>query len=96
MKTAIQIWRHQKTNYQHLGQKGVVVTKTRIIEAPLDFKGPYWVVLVAIDKKTKAVGQWADSAEPKVGMKVTAILRRIGEADRSGVIEYGVKWIQSR
>jgi len=69
-----------------------VVSKTRIIEAPSGFSGPYWVVLVQLEKNKRAVGQWADETEPKIGMKVVGVLRRIGEADKAEVIEYGVKW----
>lgn len=91
MKSAVQVWRNQKTNYQNLGQVGVVISKTRIIEAPSGFIGPYWVVLIKTNKQ-KVVGQWADEAEPKIGMKTIGVLRRIGEAEPAGVIEYGVKW----
>ncbi|MBU2052340.1 hypothetical protein KKH13_04015, partial [Patescibacteria group bacterium] len=63
MKSAVVVWRHQKTNYQNLGQVGIVVSKTRIIEAPNGFIGPYWVVLVKL-KLGIVVGQWADQAEP--------------------------------
>ncbi|MDZ7586255.1 MAG: hypothetical protein U0946_00750 [Patescibacteria group bacterium] len=92
MKSAIQIWRRQKTNYQNLGKTGLVVSKTRIIEAPSGFIGPYWVVLVQIEKNKRAIGQWVDEAEPKIGMKVVGVLRRIGETEPAEVIEYGVKW----
>jgi len=92
MKSAVQVWRSQKTNYQNLGQSGRVISKTRIIEAPNGFIGPYWVVMVKLNKNLKVVGQWADEAEPKIGMKTVSILRRIGEAEPAGVIEYGVKW----
>jgi len=94
MKSAVQVWRRQKTNYQNLGKTGVVISKTRIIEAPNGFVGPYWVVMVKLDKNNRVVGQWADEAEPKIGMKTVGVLRRIGEADPTGVIEYGVKWKQ--
>lgn len=96
MKSAIQIWRHQLNNYRFLGQTGKVVSKTRIIEAPLGFKGPYWVVLVDVAKKTRLVGQWADIGEPKIGMPVIGVLRRIGETGKAEAIEYGVKWVRSR
>ena len=96
MKSAIKVWRHQSNNYRFLGQTGKVISKTRIIEAPLGFKGPYWVVLVAIDKKTRLVGQWSDIGEPKIGMKVTGVLRRIGETGKAEAIEYGVKWKRAR
>ncbi|AKM79870.1 MAG: hypothetical protein UX85_C0008G0028 [Candidatus Beckwithbacteria bacterium GW2011_GWB1_47_15] len=98
---AVSVWRRQKTNYQNLGIVGKVVSKTRIIEAPQGFVGPYWVVMVAaplrsesFEGQERVVGQWADVVEPKIGMKVVGVLRRIGEAGSSGVIEYGVKWKQ--
>lgn len=90
---AVPIWRNQKNNYQNLNKVGKVVSKTRIIEAPKGFKGPYWVVLVQLPS-TKVVGQWADVAEPKIGMKVVGVLRKIGEAEADEVLEYGVKWKQ--
>ena len=92
MKSAAQVWRNQKTNYQNLGKTGVVISKTRIIEAPGGFVGPYWVVMVKLPKNNRAVGQWADEAEPKIDMKAIGVLRRLGEAEPGGVIEYGVKW----
>lgn len=92
MKSAIQVWRRQKTNYQNLGKTGVVVSKTRIIEAPMGFSGQYWVVMVELGENTRAVGQWASEAEPKIGMKVVGVLRRIGEEGQAEVVEYGVKW----
>lgn len=91
MKLPVVVWRNQKTNYRNLGAVGKVVSKTRIIEAPAGFVGPYWVVLVQLSDQ-RVVGQWADEAEPKIGMKTVGILRRIGEVDSAGVIEYGVKW----
>ena len=94
MKSAVQVWRNQKTNYRNLGKTGVVISKTRIIEAPSGFVGPYWVVMVKLDKNHRVVGQWADEAEPKIGMKTVGVLRRIGEAEPSEVLEYGVKWKQ--
>lgn len=91
MKSAVVVWRHQKTNYQSLGKIGRVISKTRIIEAPAGFVGPYWVVMVQLAGK-RVVGQWADETEPKIGMKVIGALRRIGEVGAAEVIEYGVKW----
>lgn len=91
MKLPVVVWRHQKTNYQNLGAVGRVVSKTRIIEAPSGFLGPYWVVLVQL-KNQRVVGQWADEVEPKIGMKAVGTLRRVGEAGPAEVIEYGVKW----
>ncbi|PIP88446.1 hypothetical protein COW80_00295 [Candidatus Beckwithbacteria bacterium CG22_combo_CG10-13_8_21_14_all_01_47_9] len=91
MKSPVAIWRRQKTNYRNLGAVGRVVSKTRIIETPSGFIGPYWVVLVQL-KQGRTVGQWADEAEPKIGMKTIGILRRIGDVEPSEVIEYGVKW----
>jgi uncharacterized OB-fold protein len=92
MKSAVSVWRRLKTNYQNLGRVGVVVSKTRIIEAPKGFAGPYWVVLVDLGNSQRVVGQWADSNEPKIGMKVVGIIRREGEPAAAEVIEYGVKW----
>ena len=91
MKLPVAIWRRQKENYKNLGSIGRVVSKTRIIEAPSGFVGPYWVVLVQL-KSGRVVGQWADNDEPKLGMKTIGILRRIGESEPAEVIEYGVKW----
>jgi uncharacterized OB-fold protein len=91
MKSPVIIWRRQKINYQNLGAVGRVVSKTRIIEAPTGFAGPYWVVLIKL-KSGFAVGQWADDIEPKIGMKAVGVLRRLGSAGPAEVIEYGVKW----
>lgn len=91
MKSAVSVWRRRKTNYQNLGKIGVVISKTRIIEAPSGFISPYWVVMVELKNK-RVVGQWVGENEPKIGMKVSGVLRRIGEVQPSEVLEYGVKW----
>jgi uncharacterized OB-fold protein len=92
---AIISWRNQKQNNQNLNQGGVIVSKTKIIEAPKGFRGPYWVVLVALSKDKRVVGQWADINEPKIGMKVVGVVRKITEPAKADVIEYGVKWKQA-
>lgn len=95
MKSPVAVWRRQKTNYQHLGEVGRVVTKTRIIEAPAGFSGPYWVIIVQM-KHQRVVGQWADEVEPKIGMQAVGVLRQLGEVGPAEVIEYGVKWLRYR
>jgi len=92
MTSSIPGWRRQQNNYSDLGRIGKVVSKTRIIEAPSGFSGPYWVVMIQLEKHHRVLGQWADEVEPKIKMKVVGVLRRIGEADPTEVIEYGVKW----
>ena len=51
--------------------------------------------MVKLQDKT-AVGQWVSEEEPKIGMKVEGVLRKIGETEKAGVIEYGVKWKKAK
>ena len=92
MTQAIKIWRNQAKNYQSLNREGKVISYTKVIEAPQEFRGPYWVVLVELKDKTKLVGQWTAVNSPEIGDRVVGVLRRLNLAASGEVIEYGVKW----
>ena len=92
MRSAAKIWRGKEKRLKNLGKTGKVVSWTKILESPEGFEDkPYYVVMVEVKDK-KAVGQMVEGREPKVGDKVVGVLRRLGEAKRDEVIEYGVKW----
>ncbi len=95
MKSAVRIWRDRKQRYKYLGVRGKVVSFTKIIHGPEGFsKSPYWVVLVELESKakTRVEAQLVGRQAPKIGVKVVGVMRRLGVADKQGVIEYGVKF----
>lgn len=85
-----QVWRERKERYAHLGEVGTIVACTRIVEGvePL----PYTAGLVAFGTEQVAGQIVSVHGEPKPGMRVVGVLRRVGMGGEAGVIEYGVKY----
>ncbi len=96
MISPVKIWRRQKEIKKILGQKGKIITWTKIFTPSADFKkyAPYPVIMVEFEKKEKAYGQMIDWKEKdlKIGKKVIAVLRRVREGTVDGVIVYGIKF----
>lgn len=94
-ESPVKIWRSQKKIIEHLGKKGIVESYTIINVPPLGFEtqAPYAVVLVRMGKK-RLIGQLVDYefSDLKIGVRVGAVLRRIKEPSREGVIPYGIKF----
>ena len=96
MISPVKIWRRQKEIRKILGKKGKILTWTRILVAPSDFKknAPYVVALVELENKQRLVGQLVDYEENhlKINQPVLAILRKTREGGREDLITYGVKF----
>lgn len=94
-QSPVKIWRNQKKIAKSLGKIGVVESFTYIRVPPVGFEAqaPYPVVLVSIDRE-KLIGQLVDYEinQLKTGQKVKAVLRRIKESGKEGVIPYGIKF----
>jgi hypothetical protein len=97
MISPVKIWRRQKEIRHLLGKSGRIITWTKILTPPPDFKkyAPYPVVLVQFDDGDKAFGQLVDYKEEdlKQEKRVRAVLRKIRQGTKDGVIAYGVKFI---
>lgn len=95
MQSPIKIWRNQKKIRRFLGRIGRIVSFTKIFIPPSGFEGqaPYPIVLVDFGGE-KLVGQLVDfeNEDLKINTKVKAILRRIRQPDKEGVIPYGIKF----
>jgi len=97
MISPVKIWRRQKEIRHLLGKSGRIITWTKILTPPPDFKkyAPYPVVMVKFTDGNKAFGQLVDYKEEdlKPGKKVRAVLRKIRQGTKDDVIAYGVKFI---
>jgi uncharacterized OB-fold protein len=80
-----------------LSGKGEVYSFTLVHEAPAAFElqKPYIVVMIKMDEGVMMTAQLSDCeyAEVKIGMRVKATLRKIGEEGAGGVIHYGYKFV---
>ena len=76
--------------------EGVVYTYTVVHEAPAEFEmlKPYLVAMVQMDEGVMLTSQLidVDPAEVRIGMRVRATMRRVGEDGPAGVIYYGYKF----
>ncbi len=91
----VKIWRNQKKITSLIGKRGVVESFTIIYVPPSGFESqaPYPVALAAFGSE-KITAQVVDCKKEdlKIGTKVEVVLRRVKNADREGVIPYGVKF----
>ena len=95
MISPVKVWRERRQRYCYLGKVGRIKSFTQVMGGPEGFtKIPYWVGVIDLDKGESATGQLVefDEKELKRGLKVKGVLRRLGVADKDGVIEYGVKF----
>ncbi|MDD1747693.1 MAG: Zn-ribbon domain-containing OB-fold protein [Methanomassiliicoccales archaeon] len=80
----------------NLKGEGEVFSFTVVHEAPSQFEilKPYMVVMVKMDEGVMLTSQLinSDPKDVKIGMRVKATLRRLGEDGPSGVIYYGYKF----
>ncbi|HIJ00762.1 MAG: uncharacterized protein PWQ88_232 [Candidatus Methanomethylophilaceae archaeon] len=79
-----------------LSGKGKVYSYSVVHEAPpqLAVLKPYVVAIVEMDEGVRVTGQLVDVDAEKIdiGMRVEAVLRKIGDEGPSGVIHYGFKF----
>ena len=79
-----------------LGGKGSVVTYTIIHEAPSQFEmqKPYVVAIIELEEGVRLTSQVIDvkPEDVKIGLKVQAAFRKLGQEGDAGVIHYGYKF----
>jgi uncharacterized OB-fold protein len=96
MNSPVAIWRNQKKIRDNLNKTGEIISYTKIHVAPPEYESyvPYYVALVRLDSGDLTYGQLIDMTddEVKIGVKVTAVLRRIRNVAAEEVLEYGVKF----
>jgi len=76
--------------------KGTVVTYTTIYDAPsqFDMQKPYTMAIIEMDEGVRLTSQIIDvkPEDVKIGMKVRATFRKLGQEGEAGVIHYGYKF----
>lgn len=96
MISPVKLWRRQKFIPELLGKTGKIVSWTVIRTPPTGFKqfAPYITALVEFDDGNRMTGQVVDARLDAVetGQRVKAVLRKVRELDKEGVIPYGVKF----
>ena len=79
-----------------LAGKGTVVTYTTIYDAPsqFDMQKPYVMAIIEMDEGVRLTSQLINvkSEDVRIGMKVQATFRKLGQDGDAGVIHYGYKF----
>jgi len=100
MKSPVVVYRNQTKIKELLKYDGEVIAYTTINVAPLNFENeaPYEVALIKLSNNNIVYGALVDVAlsDLAIGLKVTPVLRRIGEPEEDNVIEYGVKFTSKK
>jgi uncharacterized protein len=85
-----------KMHRVQLGGKGTVVTYTVIHDAPAQFElqKPYIMGIIQTDEGVRLTSQVIDvkPEDMRIGLKVQATFRRLGQEGEAGVIHYGYKF----
>lgn len=88
-------WREMKKMHTLLNKKGKILVWTKVNVAPLGFEHlvPYFVGIVEFEDKTKRSVQIVDCEEKdlKVGLKIEAVIRKLGKVEPSEIIDYTIK-----
>ena len=96
MLSPVKIWRRQKIIRKILGQKGKIISWTKIFVSGTDFKkfAPYFIVLVELENKERVIGQLVDFEGERLTFSspVKAILRKVKETKEEDIIPYGIKF----
>ena len=96
INSPVKAWRKQKELSELLGKKGKIISYSMIFVPAMGFsnQAPYPLVLIELADGKRRMGQLVDyqKEDLKTGRKVVAIIRRIKETDREGVILYGIKF----
>src|SRR5207249_308807 len=78
------------------GREGSVVTYTVIHDAPAQFEmqKPYVMAIIEMDEGVRLTSQLIDvkPEDVRIGMKVQASFRKLGQDGDAGVIHYGYKF----
>ncbi len=85
-----------KIKQRRLSGKGSVYSYTVVHEPMPDFTlmRPYIMAVVEMDEGVRVTAQIVDCRQEdiKIGMKVEAIFRKLGEEGNAGIIRYGYKF----
>jgi len=97
MISPVKIWRNQKKIRKILGQKGKILSWTKIHVPPAGFESqaPYVVVVVKLELSgCSYTAQLIDCEEKHLfsGQEVIAVLRKTRDPGIEGVISYGIKF----
>lgn len=96
MISPVKIWRNQKKIRKILGQKGKILSWTKIHVPPAGFESqaPYVVVVAKLDLDISYTAQLVDWEEKYLfsGQEVIAVLRKTRDPGIEGVIPYGIKF----
>lgn len=96
MMSPVKIWRNQRKIRKILGQKGKILSWTKIHVPPSGFESqaPYVVVVAKLDLDISYTAQLVDWEEEHLftGQDVVAVLRRTRDPGIEGVIPYGIKF----
>ncbi len=96
MISPVKVWRNQAQVAASLGKRGKIISFTVIRTGPSGFESqiPYPIIVVQLPNSQRMVGQLVDWNESDlcIGCPVEAILRRVREPHKEGVIAYGIKF----
>jgi len=94
-KNPAAIWRDSRKLEQALGKVGKIMAVTTIYSPPSGYEHqvPYNVAIVEFEDGLKHACEVVDVAKDslKIGLKVKAVIRRIGQSEPEELIEYGIK-----
>jgi|SRR3989344_5668088 len=96
MSSPVKHWRDTKKLHLNLSQKGKLLVWTKINTPPsgFEYQAPYIAGIVELENGKKVPSQIVDCSEKdlKIGLKVTAVVRRLRKPQAADVIEYGIKF----
>src|SRR3989344_3020652 len=94
-KNPAAIWRDSRKLEQALGKVGKIMAVTTIYSPPSGYEHqvPYNVAIVEFEDGLKHACEVVDVAKDslKIGLKVKAVIRRIGQSEPEELIEYSIK-----
>lgn len=89
-----------KMEKTHLSGEGTVISYSIVHDAPHSFEmlKPYAVAIIEVEDGERLTAPIIDCppSEVKIGMKVEAAFRKLGEQSADGVIHYGYKFRPAR
>lgn len=94
MVSPVVVWRNRGKDRQLLGKVGEITSVSKICHPPQGFgSDPYYVAVVDFRNGRKKTGQLVrEGGEPRIGAKVEAALRILGQPGPEEVINYGLKF----
>lgn len=92
-KNPARLWRESKKLESELGKVGKIIASTTIYSAPnrYEHQVPYNVAIVQFEDGTRQPYEVVDAEAVKIGLRVKAVIRRIGLSEPEELIEYGIK-----